>query len=74
MSKWTPNYHVACAIQRKILNKMDESKTTAANLATLANAWNTLEERKRILRMKGLPKSVEVKPKKSGPVHVAPTE
>lgn len=80
--KWTPQYHTACQIQKKILAMMGlemqqqnqtpkESKIAApklkpAELCSLTKAWTELEERKRILRMKGLPKAVEVKPKEKG--------
>lgn len=61
--RWTPNYHVACQIQKKLLDSMDKPDTTATQLATLSNAWEKLEERKRILRMKPLPKAVTVEQK-----------
>lgn len=64
--RWTPNYHVACDIQRKLIASMDKEGTTAAQLAQLSNAWEKLEERKRILRMKPAPKPIDVpvKPEK----------
>lgn len=75
MGKYQINYHVACQIQRKLLAKMDEGKTTATQLASLANSWNTIEERKRILRMKPKPRDVEVQPKgKAKLMHHAPRE
>lgn len=46
-----------------------------AQLAALANAWNTLEERKRIIRMKPAPKAMAVESKKkAGPIRMAPME
>lgn len=63
MSRWSPNYSMACTIQRKLLAMMDSGKTGPSQLATLSNAWEKLEERKRILRMKPKPRDVEVKPK-----------
>jgi len=63
MSRWTPNYHVACQIQRKILAQMEKSDLKPKDLATLTSAWERLEERKRILRMKPKPRDVEVKDK-----------
>lgn len=42
---------------------MDRPETTATQLATLSNAWEKLEERKRILRMKPLPKAIAVEQK-----------
>ena len=41
----------------------DAPKLKPAELCSLAKAWSELEDRKRIIRMKGLPKSVEVKEK-----------
>jgi len=57
--RWTPNYHVACQIQKKILAQM-EGPLEPNQLASLSKAWDTLEERKRILRMKPLPKAQDV--------------
>lgn len=75
MGKYQINYHVACQIQRKLLAKMDEKKTTAAQLSSLSNAWEKIEERKRILRMKPKPRDVEVVVRdKNKAVHHAPRE
>lgn len=43
-------------------------------LCALTKAWSELEDRKRILRGKGLPKPIEAKEKPRGPVHQAPRE
>jgi hypothetical protein len=71
--KYAPNYHIACGIQRKILEQIGVgpdappkvSKLSPKDLAVLTSAWEKLEERKRILRNKPLPKAAEVKPKGS---------
>lgn len=77
MSRYQPNYHVACRLQDRILNvigvkpqlasHIDESvrnkKLNPAQLSSLVNAWDKLEDRKRILRMKPLPKAQDVAPK-----------
>jgi hypothetical protein len=80
MSKYTPQYHTACQIQRKILRKMGlefqdanhapkpakslDDDLSPKDLALLTSSWNTLEERKRILRMKPKPRDVDVAEKK----------
>jgi hypothetical protein len=72
----TPNYHTACKLQDKILDmagvvrqsRWNKSKIAApegidlnpAQLSALVGAWDRLEERKRILRMKPMPKPVDV--------------
>jgi hypothetical protein len=76
MPRYQPNYYIACRIQDKILNKIGvtpqnksrhepskEEDLSPKDLAVLASSWNTLEERKRILRNKPLPKAAEVKEK-----------
>lgn len=68
--RWTPNYHVACQIQKRILVQMQAEKLTPKDLAALTGAWEKLEERKRILRMKPLPKAVEVKSTDRKPTRV----
>jgi len=60
MSRWQPNYHVACGIQRKILAQMENPEISPKDLTSLSGAWEKLEERKRILRMKPLPKAIDV--------------
>jgi len=41
---------------------MNDDKLSHKDLAALTSAWNTLEERKRILRMKPKPRSIDVNP------------
>lgn len=80
MSRYTPQYHVACQIQKKILAKMglefqaanrvpksakSDCDLSPRDLASLTTSWNMIEERKRILRMKPKPKDVAVKEKPS---------
>lgn len=74
--RFQPNYYIACRIQDKILNAIgvdtqtkrhrrpeEKMNLNAAQLATLAKAWDTLEDRKRILRMKPTPRPIDVTPK-----------
>lgn len=87
--RYTPQYHVACQIQKKILAKMGirfqeanrvpksagiDCDLSPRDLATLTASWNTIEERKRILRMKPKPKDVEVKEKEKRPTRAVFTE
>ena len=75
--RYQPNYYLSCRIQDKILNMIGVKPQSKKNwepdakrdlkpgeLATLAKAFDTLEERKRIIRMKGLPKAVDVAPRR----------
>lgn len=78
---WNPQYHTACQIQKKILESMGlefqranqtpkpiekAPKLKPAELCSLAKAWELIENRKRILRNKGLPKSIDAdKPRKA---------
>lgn len=79
MSRWSPSYHTACQIQKKILSAMgleflQSGQTpkpiekgpplTPGELSSLSKAWDTLEDRKRILRFKPLPKAQDVPIKK----------
>lgn len=77
--KWSPAYHTACQIQKKLLEAMGlefqqanrvpgaikgpAPKLTPGQLKQLADSWSNLEERKRILRMKPAPKPMDVTPK-----------
>lgn len=77
--RWSPNYHHACRMQDKILKMIGVDRLwhigdeelpskgkkdlTPGQLATLVKAWDTLEERKRIIRMKPAPKAIDVTPK-----------
>ena len=60
LMRWTPQYHTACKIQNKITAMLDAPDMAAKDLASLVGAWEKLEERKRILRMKPLPKAIDV--------------
>lgn len=54
-------------LQRVLFEDARNPETTAASRAQVARAWDVLEERKRILRGRGLPKPVEAantKPKR----------
>lgn len=77
--RYQPQYHTACQIQKMILGKMGlelaqanqvpkmgkiKTDLTPSELCSLTKAWSELEDRKRILRNKGLPKAVEVSDKK----------
>jgi hypothetical protein len=76
--RYQPNYHIACRIQDRILNAMGVQTQlkhhvkpelaardlTPTQLAALASAWDKLEDRKRIIRMKPLPKAQDVTPQK----------
>lgn len=65
-------------LQRNQVPKSTEEgkkvKLKPSELCSLTAAWDKIEERKRILRMKPLPKAIEVKEKVRGPVHIAPRE
>jgi hypothetical protein len=89
MSRFTPQYHVACQIQKKILAKMGLSfqqanrvprasdadcELSPRDLASLTASWNLIEERKRILRMKPKPRDQEVKEEKKKPSRAVFTE
>lgn len=74
--RWAPSYHKALHIQERLLNAMglDKDGKLLPNpppippnqLASLAAAWDKLEDRKRILRDKPLPKAREVPRWKDG--------
>ena len=76
MARFQPNYYLACRIQDKILNMIGIKPQNSSRydpdakrdlkpgeLASLTKAFDTMEDRKRIIRMKGKPKDVEVKEK-----------
>lgn len=63
MSRWTPQYHSCCKLQNKILAMTEDKKITPTQMASLVTAYDKLEERKRILRMKPLPKAQDVAPR-----------
>ena len=50
----------AVEIQLLLLQDMRDTKTTAASRAQLARAWSDIENRKRELRNRPLPKPVDV--------------
>ena len=52
-------------MQQVLLTDALNTKTTAAARAQVARAWDVLEERKRVLRMKPKPKDVDVSPRKT---------
>lgn len=87
--KYSPQYHTACQIQKKVLEamglEMQQKNQTPkpikgspqlkpSDLCSLAKAWETIEERKRILRMKGLPKAVDSKEREKKPLRATFTE
>jgi len=58
----------AVDLQRTLFAIASDPLTKAGDVAKAALAWERLEERKRILRMKPLPKAVDVsKPKAKAP-------
>lgn len=74
--RFQPNYYLACRIQDKILNMIGvipqakrnydpkaKRNLTPGELSSLTKAFDVMEERKRILRNKPLPKAAEVKEK-----------
>lgn len=78
MPRFQPNYYVACRLQDRILNTIGvdpqtkkrvdlslKTKLKPVELASLVKSWDLLEDRKRVLRGKGLPKPLEApqKPK-----------
>ena len=54
-----PIYHQCCEIQRLLMADMKNTATTPTQRASLAKAWDTMEDRKRILKGKGEPKPVD---------------
>ena len=58
--KCSTAFSQAVAIQRVLLADALSPETTASARAQVARAWEVLEERKRILRMKPKPKDVDV--------------
>jgi hypothetical protein len=87
--RYQPQYHTACQIQKLILGKMGLDLAQAnqtpkpgkiathlspAELCSLTKAWGELEERKRILRGKGLPKAVESNEREKKPKRAVFTE
>ena len=59
---------VATQLKHHIDPSIKVGDLSPGQMAQLVNAWETLEERKRKIRMKPLPKAVDVeKAKKKGP-------
>lgn len=54
------SYQVALELQQLLLEDCRRKDTKPAVRAVCARTWEILEERKRVLRMKPLPKSVDV--------------
>lgn len=54
----------AFVIQELLMRDMKSADTLPAARAQLARAWECLEERKRILRMRPKPKDIDVSTKK----------
>jgi hypothetical protein len=82
--RYQPNYYLACRIQDKILNMIGIETQQKKNfdpkskkdlkpgeLASLTKAFDLMEDRKRILRNKGLPKPLDSEVKPKGPVHTS---
>lgn len=59
MSRHGPQYHNCCSIQKRLMNLMMDDGTTPSQVAALSNAWEKIEDRKRILKGKGQPKPVD---------------
>lgn len=68
-------YHRATKLQDLIYSTCHKESVKPIELAQLARAWDSLENRKRILKMKGLPKPVDApKAKTAADVVIAPRE
>lgn len=74
--RYAPNYYIACRLQERLLNTIGVDPQTKkrvdpslkaelkpGELASLVKSWDLLEDRKRVLRMKPLPKAMDVTPK-----------
>lgn len=61
--RYGPIYHQCCQIQKLLMADMQNGVTTPAQRASLAKAWDTIEDRKRILKGKGQPKPVDAEKK-----------
>lgn len=85
--RYQPNYYLACRIQDKILNMIGIKPQNKSNhdpsakkdlapgeLASLTKAFDLMEDRKRVLRMRGLPKPVEADRKEKKPARATFTE
>lgn len=57
---WTsPNYRNALKLQKLLMTDAENPETPAAVRAQVARAWEVLEERKRIIRMKPKPRDLD---------------
>ena len=56
-------FNQACVLQQIAFSLASKPTTKPAEVAQLMRAWEALEERKRILRMKPKPKDLDVSPK-----------
>ena len=57
-------FNSAIILQELIMKAAKAENTAPSALAQLARAWSELEERKRIIKMKPLPKAIDVTPRK----------
>jgi hypothetical protein len=63
-----PIYHDCCTFQKKIKAKLEEP-LDSSDISALVRAWDLLEDRKRIIKGRGVPKPEEpAKPKRKVPV------
>jgi hypothetical protein len=53
-------FNQACQLQRVAYDLVMDSETKPSDCAQLIRAWEVLEERKRILRMRPKPKDIEM--------------
>ena len=56
---YPPNYHKALKLQYTLFDECLKPETKPSDKAQLARAWDILEDRKRVILGKGLPKSVD---------------
>lgn len=57
--RWPKPYHDACALQRLLMSAAESGTTKPSDLAQVARAWDVLEERKRVMRMKPAPRPID---------------
>ena len=58
-------FETAVELQTLIVSAAKNGETSASALAQLARAWSELEDRKRIIKMKPLPKPIDVTERKA---------
>jgi len=56
---YPPNYYKALKLQYTLFDECLKPETKPSDKAQLARAWDILEDRKRVILGKGLPKSVD---------------